>query len=76
MEQSVRLVSPQIFFQPVFNDRVVRDGGIVRRSMAEVDRAVGRAAFLHEVRRRGWHAIENAGWITVFCNTEPFRVLC
>jgi hypothetical protein len=28
-------------------------------------------AFLHEVRRRGFRVVENAGQFVVFCNRDP-----
>jgi hypothetical protein len=35
-----------------------------------------RAAFLAEMRRRGFPVVENAGQYVIFCNTAPIRRLC
>ena len=57
----------------VFAAKAAQRGGIVRRSIRDVDREVGRDAFLAEVRRRGFAAVENGGQIVVFCNAEGLR---
>ncbi|MDP3194671.1 N-(5'-phosphoribosyl)anthranilate isomerase [Tabrizicola sp.] len=53
----------------------VAEGGTVRRKVADVERLIGRERFLHEVRRRGFRVVENAGQFIVFCNREPVYVL-
>lgn len=57
----------------VFSSKTARQGGVVRRRRADVERIVGRTAFLAEIRRRGFHAVENGGDIVVFCNAQPIR---
>ncbi len=59
----------------VFSARAAAEGGIVRRSTTDVERLVGRARFLQEVRRRGFHVVENAGQFVIFCNREPLRLV-
>jgi len=36
---------------------------------------VGRAAFKNELKRRGFHAIENPRQVVIFCNQEPIFVV-
>lgn len=57
----------------VFSSKTARQGGVVRRRRSDVERIVGREAFLAEIRRRGFHAIENGGDIVIFCNAQPIR---
>ncbi|MDW4496387.1 hypothetical protein R5H30_00210 [Sulfitobacter sp. D35] len=57
----------------VFSSKAARDGGVVRRSIRDIERFVGRAAFEAELRRRGYRAVENAGQLVVFCNQESVR---
>jgi hypothetical protein len=38
-----------------------------------VERIVGRDAFLAEVERRGWQALENGRHFIICCNAEPIR---
>jgi len=48
---------------------------VVRRKVRDMERMVGREAFLAEIRRRGFTAVENAGQVIVFCNAEPVRLV-
>ena len=59
----------------LFSSKAARSGGVVRRKIADMERYVGRARFQAELERRGFHAIENADQIVVFCNQEPIRPL-
>jgi len=68
-------ITPDRWIVQVFSARAVAEGGIVRRQVADVERLVGRDRFLREIRRRGYRAVENAGQIVVFCNSEPVNVL-
>lgn len=67
--------SPEAFLADVFGSKLVLNGQVVRRSLRDVDRYFGRDAFIEEVYRRGFRAIENAGQIVIFCNAEPVRIL-
>jgi hypothetical protein len=64
-------MSPDAWFHHLFAAQSAIRGGVVRRSLRDVERMVGRAAFLAEIRRRGYTAVENAGQVVVFCNAEP-----
>lgn len=75
MERLPPNTGPEAFVADVFSTKLVRDGKVVRRSMRDVERYVGRDAFVEEVYRRGFRAIENAGQIVIFCNQEPVRIL-
>jgi len=46
---------------------------LLRRQFRDVDRYIGRERLAHELARRGYHAVENAGQIVIFCNREPIR---
>ncbi|MCB1329408.1 MAG: N-(5'-phosphoribosyl)anthranilate isomerase [Maritimibacter sp.] len=50
-----------------------RKGGIVKRQIRDVERLVGRAAFIAAVERRGFQAVENGRHFIVFCNNDPIR---
>ena len=63
------------FFSELFASKAARDGAVIRRQVRDVERYVGRAAFLTEIRRRGFPVIENAGQFVIFCNREPLRRL-
>jgi len=57
----------------MMSSRAARDGGVVRRKVRDVERIIGRAAFEAEIRRRGFHVVENAGQFVIFCNAESIR---
>ena len=58
-----------------FASHEARRGGVVKRQIRDVERLVGRAAFLAEVERRGFRAVENGRHFVVFCNSLPIRRL-
>ncbi len=68
-------ISPQLWLRQLFAARAAVEGGVVRRSVQDVERIVGRARFEAELRRRGYRAVENAGQFVIFCNREPLRLL-
>ena len=59
-----------------FSARAVAEGGIIRRAVRDVEREVGRDAFLREVRRRGFHLIECGGLFIVICNPGHLQFHC
>ena len=65
--------SPEAWFDHLFDAKAARRGGIVRRRVKDMERCVGRARFAQELARRGYSAVENAGQVVVFCNSEPLR---
>lgn len=76
MTDIIALIPPDIWLLQLFSAKTAREGGIVRRRIRDVERIVGRANFERELRRRGYHAVENAGQYVIFCNAEAVRVLC
>jgi hypothetical protein len=59
----------------LFSARAVAEGGLIRRKVDDVERIVGRKRFLLEVKRRGFHVIENGDQFIVICNQGPLFVL-
>ena len=68
-------VSPEQFLADLFSSRAAATGAVIRRNARDIDRYYGRAAFLEEMRRRGYSVVENAGQMVIFCNREPIRRL-
>lgn len=73
--QHAQVASPN-WCDGVFAAKAVARGGIVRRAVQDVEREIGRAAFVHEVRRRGYHLIECGGQFIVLCNQGQARLIC
>ncbi|MEZ5796464.1 MAG: N-(5'-phosphoribosyl)anthranilate isomerase [Paracoccaceae bacterium] len=67
-------ISPQEWMRQMFATRTAMDGGIVRRKVSDVERLVGRDAFLEQMRRRGYRVAENSGHFVVFCNSDPVQL--
>lgn len=68
-------MTPERWIVQAFSARAVAEGGVIRRKVEDVERVVGRKRFLHEVQRRGFHAIENADQFIVICNQDPLMIL-
>ncbi|MGR3341976.1 MAG: N-(5'-phosphoribosyl)anthranilate isomerase [Paracoccaceae bacterium] len=70
------LVPADIWLLQLFSAKTARQGGIVRRSVRDVERIVGHENFQAELMRRGFHAVENSGQYVIFCNNAPVHVVC
>ncbi|QBF32086.1 N-(5'-phosphoribosyl)anthranilate isomerase [Thalassococcus sp. S3] len=68
-------LSPENYLRDIFSARAAREGGVIRRKRRDIYRFVGRARFEDELRRRGFHAVENGGQIVIFCNDAPIRLI-
>jgi hypothetical protein len=51
------------------------EGQVIRRNIAWIDREVGRARFMAEVRRRGFHLLQTADQFIVVCHSGPVHML-
>jgi hypothetical protein len=68
-------LTPERWLRQAFSAKAALDGGIIRRSVHDVERIMGRAAFEAEIRRRGFRAVENAGQYVILCNRAPVRLI-
>ncbi|MCS6621514.1 hypothetical protein N0B44_01180 [Roseibacterium beibuensis] len=59
----------------IFSARSAQTGGVVRRSVADVERKTGREALELEVRRRGFHLLEAGGQFIIICTRSDLRVI-
>ncbi len=69
-------LTPEIWLTHLFSSRAARDGAVIRRKLRDIDRFFGLDEFETELRRRGYHAVINAGQMIIFCNREPVEVIC
>jgi hypothetical protein len=63
-------ITSQEWLRQMFATKTALDGGVVRRKVSDVERLVGRDAFLTAIRKRGYRVVENAGHFVVFCNSD------
>jgi hypothetical protein len=68
MENVPPHTSPEAFLAHVFGAKAVRDGKIVRRSLRDIDRYIGRERFVAGGAPARFRAVENAGQMVIFCN--------
>ncbi len=66
-------MNPDTWLRHLFSSQAAQEGGVIRRKTRDIERYVGREAFLAEMQRRGFAVIENAGQFVIFCNREPIR---
>ena len=75
MRKTLSPLTPEMWMIDLFSSRAAASGGVVRRKIRDIERYVGRQEFDDELRRRGFHAVENAGQLVIFCNQEAIRVV-
>lgn len=63
-------ITPQEWMRQMLATKTALDGGVIRRKVSDVERLVGRDAFLGAMKKRGFRVVENAGHFVVFCNSE------
>ncbi|MBP0483930.1 hypothetical protein [Sagittula salina] len=54
--------------------KAVREGGVVRRAVHDLEREIGRGRLVGEVARRGFHMIECGGQFVIICRTSDLIV--
>ena len=65
-----------IWFDQLFSAKAVSNGGVIRRSKADVDRKIGRDRLELEVRKRGFHLIEAGSQFLIVCDLGDIRLIC
>ena len=66
-------LTPEIWLEQLLSSGEARKGGVVKRQIRDVERLVGRDAFLAEVERRGFQVVQNNLHFVIFCNLMPIR---
>jgi hypothetical protein len=63
-------ITSQEWMRQMFATKTALDGGVIRRKVTDVERLIGRDAFLAMMKKRGFRVVENAGHFVVFCNSD------
>jgi hypothetical protein len=74
MSELLLPITSQEWMRQMFATKTALDGGIIRRKVSDVERLVGRNAFLTAMKKRGFRVVENAGHFVVFCNSDELLV--
>lgn len=64
------------WLQQIFDAKSARRGGVVRRKIRDIEQNIGLGPFRSELKRRGYHAIENGDQVVIFCNNQPIHLIC
>jgi len=75
MGHLIRTSDPESWIAEVFSAKAVAAGGVIRRHSGWVEREIGRARFVDEVRARGFHLLETGDHFIVVCHGGPVRML-
>lgn len=67
-------MSPYEFINQIFKAQAVKDGGIVRRKIANVQKFASFAYLMKEVEERGFHLIETGDQYMIICNAGNFKL--
>jgi hypothetical protein len=70
------LTANELWLAQIFAAKSAHRGGIVRRSVSDVERKVGRARFVNEVRKRGFHLLECDDQFLIICSDCRLKVIC
>ncbi|MEL6959684.1 MAG: N-(5'-phosphoribosyl)anthranilate isomerase [Pseudomonadota bacterium] len=74
MEQ-IDQVQADRWIDHMFSAKAVGRGGVIRRAVPWVEHEIGRARFIAEVERRGFHLLECGHQFVVICSRGPIRKL-
>lgn len=67
-------MSPYEFVNDMFRAKAAKNGGIVRRKIANVQKYASLQYLLKDVEARGFHLIETGDQYVVICNPGNFRL--
>ena len=67
-------MSPYDFINRIFEAKTAKNGGIVRRKIANVAKYASSKFLLKEVEERGFHLIETGDQYVIFCSSGNFKL--
>lgn len=68
-------LSADAWLQQLFQSQAAAKGGVVRRQKRDIERLLGWERFQQELKHLGFHAVENAGQVVIFCNQDAVRII-
>ncbi|WP_167647403.1 N-(5'-phosphoribosyl)anthranilate isomerase [Mameliella alba] len=66
-------ITPDLWLAQIFASQEAMGGGVVKRKIRDVERLVGRDAFVSAAARRGFQVVENHRHFVIFCNGKLIR---
>lgn len=68
-------MSPYTYINAIFDAKLAKNGGVVRRKVACVQKYASINYLKLEVERRGFHLIESGGYYLIICNPGGIRLI-
>jgi len=68
-------MSPYAYINAIFRAAAAIKGGIVRRSIADVDKFASHRYLVEEVKRRGFHMFESGDQYIIVCNSGVLKLI-
>ena len=75
MARAPRLTAQQ-WINQIFRAQAVRNGGVVRRKIANVAKYASAQDLEAEVKRRGFHMVVSGDQYVILCNAGEFHLVC
>ena len=66
-------LTPEIWLEQALSSAEARKGGVVKHQICDVERLVGREAFVAWVARRGFQVVRHNRHFVILCNLLPIR---
>lgn len=65
-----------VWIDQMFEAQAVRDGGVIRRSVADVNRYASLDLLVERVKAEGFHLVQTGDQYVVLCHHGHFQVIC
>ena len=66
-------VDAETWLLHLFSSKAAREGGVIRRSLRDVERIVGLNRAREELERRGFSAVTDDRQLVIFCHSQRVR---
>lgn len=67
--------SGDAWISQIFQAKVAKNGGLVRRKITSVEKHASEERLLFAVKKRGFHMVRIGDWYVVLCNEGDVKVV-
>jgi hypothetical protein len=64
------------WFKRMFHAQAARNGGIIRRSVENVQGLASEAELMAQVKARGFHMVRSGDQYVILCHQGDFKLIC
>ncbi len=65
-----------MWLESIFNARATYCGGVIRRSVRDVERYASRESLIAAVKAKGFHLVETGDQFVIICNDGQITLIC